>query len=229
MTSFYKKIKNFLDGNTKTEVEQEIISAEDNLVKLTPYEEKLNVLYMGCYNVNPTNPTITTEIGNVHNQTECIKAGQEAEYKYVALQNGNECLATNNPNFSGMESVLRKNCNMVCDEATAGFCGGVLKNQIYATSIVNAVGNEYLKSLVSGTSTSASVTPSTPAKEPFRHLENFASHNKEMKTIGRNLSQKDMICQEPINKYNLFLSFAIILLLAHILFSHIYSKKTISI
>jgi hypothetical protein len=260
MSNFYKKLKNFIDGDKpkpEVEVEVEIIPDEDNSVVLTPFEEKLNVLYMGCYSVNPVNPIITTELGNVHNQSACINAGQEAKYKYVALQNGNECLATNNSDFTGMQSVLRKNCNMVCDEASAGYCGGVLKNQIYATSIVNAVGNEHSESLINSvvptpsasskaSSMSTSGTPkSAPSteiktetknentvptevvseKESFRHLENFASHNREMKSIGNNISQIDMVCQEPINKYNLFLSLLIVLLLAHILIGYIYKKK----
>ena len=278
MSNFYKTIKNFIDGDkSKPEVEAEIIPSEDDSVVLTPFEEKLNILYMGCYNVNPVKPVITTELGNVHNQSACINAGQEAKYKFVALQNGNECLATNNGDFTGMHSILRKNCNMVCDEASAGYCGGVLKNQIYATSIVHAVGNEHSESLInsvvplpvptskasskpsSGTPKSAppseiktettsknvvSVKPTSenvipvevisenviPSeviadKEPFRHLENFASHNREMKSIGNNISQIDMVCQEPINKYNLFLSLLIVLLLAHILIGFIYKKK----
>lgn len=256
MSSFYKSLKNLIDGTKpKAEVEVEIIKPENTPVTLTPYEENLNILYMGCYNVNPQTPIITTELGAVHNQGTCITAGQEAEYKYVALQSGNECLATNNPDFSGMESVSRSKCNMVCDESSAGFCGGVFKNQIYATSIVHAVGNEHSESLVNSTvapipvvkiktkteskteaesesktktesgSKTESETVSESKKETFRQLENFSSHNREMKSIGNNISQTDMICQEPINKYNLFLSLLIILLLAHILFEIIYKKK----
>jgi hypothetical protein len=264
MSNLYKKFKNLIDGDKpKPEVETEIIPSEDESVVLTPFEKKLNVLYMGCYNVNPVNPIITTELGNVHNQSACINAGQEAKYKYVALQNGNECLATNNADFSAMSPVLRKNCNMVCDEASAGYCGGVLKNQIYATSIVHAVGNEHSESLINSVvpspiptskelSKASAVTPApksappstetktetmseniVPAevvseKESFRHLENFASHNREMKSISNNISQIDMVCQEPINKYNLFLSLLIVLLLAHILVGFIYKKNMIN-
>jgi len=210
MSNLYNTIKNYLDGKkVKTEVETEIIKNEDNVVNLKPFEEKLNYLYMGCYNDNPVQPTIPTELGNVRNQLDCINAGQKANYKYVALQSGNECLASNNLNFKNMDALPRKNCNIVCDETSAGFCGGVLKNQIYATSLVSAVGNEQ--------------NP-TNTKESFKHLENFASHDKEMKLINKNISQLDMICQEPINKYNLFLSLLIVLLLLHVLTEYIYKK-----
>lgn len=206
MSNLYKSVKNYLDGKkekAETEAEAKIIKSEDTIT-LKPFEEKLNYLYMGCYNDNPIQPIMTTQLGNVHNQLECINSGQTAEYKYVALQSGNECLASNKLDFKNMDLVPRNNCNMVCDETTAGFCGGVFKNQIYATSLIDAAGNQ--------------------TKESFKHLENFSSHDKEMKLINKNISQIDMICQEPINKYNLFLSLLIILLLSHILIEYIYKK-----
>jgi hypothetical protein len=217
MSNLYKSLKDFLDGKKpKVEVEAEIIKSEEN-VNLTPFEESLNYLYMGCYNDSPTQPTIPTELGNVQNQLECIKAGQKSEFKYVALQSGNECLASNNLNFKNMEETHRKNCNIVCDESSAGFCGGVLKNQIYATSLLAAKANE-------NTANTANKANTANTKESFRQLENFVSHNKEMNLINKNISQIDMMCEEPINKYNLFLSLLIVLLLLHILMEYIYKK-----
>ena len=258
MSNLYNTIKNLLDGKkTKPKVETEIIKTETT-VSLTPFEEKLNYLYMGCYNDNPVQPIIPTELENVRNQLACINAGQKAEYKYVALQNGNECLATNDLDFKNMISVPRQNCNMVCDETSAGYCGGVLKNQIYATSLIGAVDNGHIDSVLVSTNSITSTTPTTPApptvpatptistttttttptiamnsattisptnnKESFKHLENFASHNKEMNLINKNISQIDMMCEEPINKYNLFLSLLIVLLLLHVLAEYIYKK-----
>ena len=223
MTSFYNSIKNYLDGTKENpKIESEIIKSENN-VSLKPFEEKLNYLYMGCYNDNPTQPIIPTQLKNVHNQLECINAGKKAEYKYVALQSGNECLASNNLDFKNMNSLPRKNCNMVCDETTAGFCGGVLKNQIYATSLIAAAGNGNIDTLLNSTD-DTNHPNSTINKESFKHLENFASHDKEMKLINKNISQIDMICQEPINKYNLFLSLLIVLLVLHVLIEFIYKK-----
>lgn len=225
MSNLYNSVKNYLDGKKeKTETETKIIKSEDTIT-LKPFEEKLNYLYMGCYNDNPIQPIITTQLGNVHNQLECINAGQKAEYKYVALQSGSECLASNKLDFKNMDLVPRKNCNIVCDETTAGFCGGVFKNQIYATSLIGAAGNGHIDALLNSPEqnpTTKSTDNST--KESFKHLENFASHDKEMKLINKNISQIDMICQEPINKYNLFLSLLIILLLSHILIEYIYKK-----
>jgi hypothetical protein len=208
MINLLQTIKNFIDGKTPNiEVEQEIIKPESEQVSLTPFEENLNVVYMGCYNVNPVNPIITQELGTVQNQVDCINMGKTAGYQYVALQNGNNCLATNNINNIKSSSVPRNNCNMVCDESSAGYCGGVLKNQVYATSIEAVINNESL------------------GKESFKHLENFTTHNKEMNMINNKISQIDMLCQDPINKYNLLMSLLIVLLLTYIMIEIIYKPN----
>lgn len=258
MVNLLKKLKNLIDGTPekKPKVEEEIIKPESENVSLTPFEEKLNFLYMGCYNVNPVKPIITQELGNVHNQKDCINLGKSEGYQYVALQSGNECLGANNLDLKELNIVPRSSCNMVCDESSAGFCGGVLKNQIYATSLTGAVGNEYynnkfnnaVSSIVPQTITTApntssvngskassenissesankTITTETPSKETFKYLENFANSNREMKNIGKNIGQIDMLCQEPINKYNLFLSLLIILFLGYLLFEIIYKKN----
>lgn len=248
-----KSIKNLIDGppKQKIEVEAEIIKPEAEAVSLTPFEEKLNFLYMGCYNVNPVNPVITQELGNVHNQKDCINLGKSEGYQYVALQGGNECLGANNLDLKDLTSLPRSSCNMVCDESSAGYCGGVLKNQIYATSLPGAVGNEYHQNILNNAvSTTPSqlnstkpVTPSetssktsseiannkTPSsennnKETFRHLEHFVNSNREIKNIEKNIGQIDMLCQEPINKYNLLLTLLIILFLGYLLIEIIYKK-----
>lgn len=245
-----KSIKNLIDGSPKqkTEVEAEIIKPETETVSLTPFEEKLNFLYMGCYNVNPVNPVITQELGNVHNQKDCINIGKSEGYQYVALQGGNACLGANNLDLKNLTSLPRSNCNMVCDESSAGFCGGVLKNQIYATSLPGAVGNEYhqniLNSAVSTSPESNYIKPTTTSetgsktssenpktssennnKESFRHLEHFINTNREIKNIEKNIGQIDMLCQKPIDKYNLLLILLIILFLGYLLIEIIYKKN----
>jgi hypothetical protein len=222
MANLLQTIKNFIDGKKPTlEVEQEIIKPENEQVKLTPFEEKLNVVYMGCYNVNPVNPIITQELGTVHNQADCINMGKTAGYQYVALQDGNTCFGTNNINNIQSSEVSRRNCNMVCDESSAGYCGGVLKNQVYATSIIGTINNENPQQILNEKSNLLSEQPN---KESFKNLENFALYNKEMKMFDSKISQIDMLCQEPINKYNLLMSLLIILLLAYIMIEIIYKK-----
>jgi hypothetical protein len=249
-----KSIKNLIDGapKQKTEIEAEIIKPEAETVSLTPFEEKLNFLYMGCYNVNPVKQVITQELGNVRNQRDCINIGKSEGYQYVALQGGNECLGANNLDLKDLTSFPRSSCNLVCDESSAGFCGGVLKNQIYATSLPGAVGNEYhenmLNNAVSTTHpqlnsvkpvTSSETSSKTPSentnnkspssennnKETFRHLEHFVNTNREIKNIEKNIGQIDMLCQKPIDKYNLLLILLIILFLGYLLIEIIYKKN----
>jgi hypothetical protein len=242
-------IKNFIDEPTKPKniIEPEIIKPEIEKVTLTPFEEKLNFLYMGCYNVNPTNPVITQELGIVQNQKDCINLGKTNGYKYVALQGGNQCLGANNLNLSNLTSLPRTKCNMVCDESSAGFCGGVLKNQIYATSLPDAVSNEYHQNIMptTETSTTPTTTPTTTTttnnsgkinsnntgkqtennKETFKHLENFVNTNREINNIKKHICQNDMVCQIPINKFNLFLVLLIILFLGYLIVEIIYKKN----
>jgi hypothetical protein len=257
MPNLLQSMKNFFDGTSpKPEVTKEIIQPENTQVSLMPFEDKLNVFYMGCYNVNPLNQVITQELGTVHNQKECINLGKNKGYQYVALQDGNLCLGTNNIDSLQSSAVSRNNCNMVCDESSAGFCGGIFKNQVYATSLAGAVTNEYHQQLVGNMSTSIfspsdssnSQNPPEPSKpsnpsehsktpnpqtenpsnkESFKHLENFASHNKEMNIIDKNISQIDMVCQQPINKYNILLSLLIVVLLTYIIIEMIHKKITI--
>jgi hypothetical protein len=198
----YQKIKNYLDGNTTTpEIEQlptstkilkqpQITQAQtETPIVLTPLEQKLEVLYKGCYTDNSKAPTISQELGTVKNQQECINLGKTNNVPFVALQNGNQCYAVYNLNV--LNKVSRDNCNIVCDENNAGYCGGVLTNQIYATSLTGNVNNE---------------------------LENFVSYDNEIKKINSHISKNDMLCQEPINKYNLLLLLLIIFLMSYMIF-----------
>lgn len=241
MPNLLQIIKNIFDEpsaeSEQKNVPPEIIQPITQELELKPFEKQLNFLYMGCYNVNPVYPIVTQELGLVSNQKECIDLGKKQGLPYVALQEGNVCYGLNNSDLKKLTAVSRNQCNMVCDESSAGYCGGVLKNQIYSTTLVGAVGNEHSGSLASNNlqetkpinETSQKTKPTSEKTnsetESFKHLENFATHNKEMKMIDKNISQIDMLCQEPINRYNLFLSLLIIILLTYIVFEIIYNLK----
>jgi hypothetical protein len=214
-------LKRIFDGDIDTGVEMEAeteaeavseptIPVEPAQVQLTPYEKKLNNLYIGCFTADPNNPIIATQLGTVDNQAQCISMGATAGYDYAILQGGNVCLGANNLNFSTMQPVSRSSCNSVCDESSAGFCGGASSNQIYATSLGIAQEN------------ASSVEPFN--KLALKELENFASETKELKSIRQNLSQNDMLCEKPVNKYNLFLSVMIIVLLTYTIIEYVYKK-----
>lgn len=230
MPNLLQLAKNYLDGvKPKPEVKVEIIKPEGQEVALKPFEEKLNFLYMGCYNVNPVNPVITQELGLVQNQRDCINLGKSKGYKYVALQEGNLCLGANNIDLKTLDAEPRTSCNMVCDESSAGYCGGVLKNQIYSTVIPT----EFQQKSTNNPTTTETmpknekVNDSTPnpLKESFRHLENFASYKKDMNLINNNISETDMLCSEPINKYTLVLSVLIAAIMGYVMVDIIYKKN----
>lgn len=199
------------ETKVETKTQAESTSIETPQVNLTTYEEKLNNLYVGCFTADPNNPIVATQLGTVDNQAQCITMGATAGYDYAILQNGNICLGANNLNFKTMQSVPRTSCNSVCDETSAGFCGGAASNQIYATSL--GVAQE-----------SARETFDNIDKSALTELENFASETRELQSIRQNLSQRDMLCEEPVNKYNLFLFVMIIVLLTYTIIEYIYKK-----
>lgn len=212
-----KILKNMFDDvPVEGEVEQEVVpenpsisteTTQSTQPKLTPFESSLNNLYIGCFTADPVNPIVADELDSVDNQEQCITMGQTGGYDYAILQNGNICLGANKLNFKSMQSVPRTNCNSVCDESSAGFCGGSSSNQIYATSL--AVAQE-----VQG---STSENFSNINKYSTDYLEKFASETRELQSIGQKLSQSDMINEAPVNKYNLFLSVMIMIFLTYII------------
>lgn len=193
-------LKKFFEGDKSPQIETEIIQPELDIGNNNS-KNPTDHLYIGCYDVDPTKPQVMQELGTVQNQSQCIERGYTNGYKYMALYNGNQCLATNDFDFKNTKSVPQSNCNMVCDETSAGYCGGILQNQLYASSSVMV--NEAKRQ---------------QNKESFRHLENFINTNKEMKNISKNIKQVDMMCEEPINKYNLFLILLILIFLGYLLF-----------
>jgi hypothetical protein len=206
-----QSLKKYLDGDYGQKTETEIIQPELNIgndIGSNISKPPTNRLYIGCYDVDPTKPQVMQEIGTVQNQLDCIKSAVEQGYKYMALQNGNQCFATNEFDFKNTKNVPQSNCNMVCDETDAGYCGGVLQKQLYASSSV--IANEAKRQ---------------QNKESFKHLENFINTNKEMKNISKNIKQNDMMCEEPINKYNLLLILLIFILLGYLLFELVYKNN----
>jgi hypothetical protein len=209
--SLYKRIKNMIDGkelpeeNIKSETKTEIINNEIIPVKLTPFEEKINNLYIGCFNVNPENTESQLKLGDISNQNDCIKLGQETKSEYIALQNGSDCLGLTKGDLKNMDNVSRNQCSTVCNEANAGYCGGVLKNQVYATTLLGKAVD-------------------IQTHESFKNLENFSSFNKEMKMINKNITKNDIECEKPINKYMLSVLLIIILLLCYLLIE-LFSKE----
>jgi len=107
--------------------------AEEDKIKLNVFEESLEKDYVGCYLDDPTNLTMSEYLGTVNNQLECINKGIEQEYKYIGIQQGDKCYASN---ILPESESKRKNCNITCTNINQGNCGGYYYNQVYKTNVI---------------------------------------------------------------------------------------------
>jgi len=61
--------------------------------------------------------------------------------------------------------------------------------------------------------------------DSFAIVEQFINQNNELLKINQHINQSDIVCEEPINKYNLFISLLIILILIFIFVEYINQNK----
>ena len=147
MVNILQTIKDIFDGTygeseSKAELESEIEMEVETEVETVPNSVfKPKALYKGCYNDDPSNLIMETELKNVSNVDECIALGEAKKYKWVSLTNGNNCRASNNIKLSTLKKVDNSKCNSPCEESNSGYCGGTYKNQIYATRAVENFNN----------------------------------------------------------------------------------------
>ena len=119
--------------NTLVNTNTLVNKVEEEKVKLNEFEDSLEKDYVGCYLDDPTNLTMSEYLGTVNNQLECINKGIEQEYKYIGIQQGDKCYASN---ILQETESKRKNCNITCTNINQGNCGGYYYNQVYKTNII---------------------------------------------------------------------------------------------
>lgn len=168
--------------------------------ELFEYEKKIESGFKGCYLDNPTEPSMNTFLGYVSNSLECIEKGKEKGYKYIGIQQGNKCFASNE--IPKTEKVNRKECNILCDDPETGRCGGYYYNQVYDV-----------------------VLEKTIPEEIRRVIDNFTSLENDSEKITSKI--KCNLCSEPINNYNLFISLVIIVILIFLLIQYLNKKENI--
>jgi hypothetical protein len=76
--------------NKKRKHNKEVIKQE-----LSPFEKQIQSLYVGCFSDDPSNPSMEKDLGDISNSLECIELGKKNNYKYVRIQQGNKCFASN--------------------------------------------------------------------------------------------------------------------------------------
>ena len=180
---------------------QKVKDKYDGGAELSAEEIKLSPFFVGCYLDDPNNRILENNLGIVRNQLECIKLGQAKKYKYVGLEGGDVCWAGNNENISQMKRHPKNKCDIVCDDGNAGYCGGAYALQVYSTDVL----------------------PKDLKKDSL--LEEFFSTDAELKVMSENITQSDMTCTVPLNKYILLVSLLIIVLLIYMVLEHLNNRK----
>jgi hypothetical protein len=180
---------------------QRIKDKYDGGPELSAEEKNLSSFFVGCYLDDPNNRILENNLGIVRNQLECIKMGQANNYKYVGLVGGDKCWAGNNNNISQMKRHPKNKCDIICDDGSAGYCGGPYAIQIYSTDILQ---KDFKKDNL---------------------LEEFLSTDAELKVISENITQSDMTCTLPLNKYILLVSLLIIVLLIYMVLEHMNKRE----
>ena len=189
------------ESKLATEQIQRIKDKYDGGPELSAEEKNLSSFFVGCYLDDPENRILENNLGIVPNQLECIKMGQANKFKYVGLEGGNKCWAGNNNNISKMKRHPKNKCDIICDDGRAGYCGGPHTLQVYSTDIL----------------------PKDFKKDNL--LEEFFSTDAELKVISENITQSDMTCSIPLNKYILLVSLLIIVLLIYMVLEHMNKPK----
>jgi hypothetical protein len=206
---------------TKVEEEKKIILTKPEVEVLQEivnnFEKKFESLYVGCYADDPTNPSMPNYLGEVANIEQCVLLGKDKNYKYVGIQQGNKCYASNNLPTT-MQADRSTYCNVPCDDMDKGNCGGYFYNQVYKT-LDNEITSENLVKVISG---EMKITP----EKALEIMENFDNSSIDIEKINIGVQNYNNInCHTPINGYFLFILICILIIIIYLLFEYLYRKN----
>jgi hypothetical protein len=202
-----------------TEVEQEIKP------ELSPFEKKIQSLYVGCFSDDPTNPSMEKDLGDVSNSLECIELGKKHNYKYIGVQQGNRCFASNKIPIA-TEVNRHEYCNIGCDDINTGNCGGFFYNQVYKTDINDNALNILNEHVKNDKNQNNKNNEKKNEKEASDMLEKFLNLDTDIEKINYGLSYVNYNCLSPINTYHLFIWFIVLIILLYLLFEYLYKQKS---
>ena len=192
---------------------EEIVKQE-----LSPFERQIESLYVGCYSDDPSNPSMEKDLGDVSNSLECIELGKKSNYKYVGIQQGNRCFASNKIPITP-EVDKSEYCNVGCDDINTGNCGGFFYNQVYKTDFndaslsLNKLGNV------------VKLEEEKNKKNASEMLEKFVNFDTDIEKINYGLAHVNYSCNLPIDPYVIFFWTIILIILLYLLFEYIYNKS----
>ena len=200
-----EKAKPIVQEEIKEEIKEE----------LYPFEKQIQSLYIGCFSDDPSNPSMEKDLGDVSNSLECIELGKKNNYKYIGIQQGNRCYASNKIPIAP-EVDRNEYCNVGCDDINTGNCGGFFYNQVYKTDIndtaLNKLGNKIKHE------------EEKNKKNAEEMLEKFINLDTDIEKINYGLSNVNYNCQTPIDSYVIFFWIVILIILLYLLFEYIYKK-----
>lgn len=210
-----KNITTETKQETKTETETKVVSpiiVEDNPSTIfNKFEKDLDYLYKGCFLDDPSNPSMEKYLGQISNSLECINLGVKNKFKYVGIQQGDKCYASNTLPITS-EANRIENCNVGCDDINTGNCGGFFYNQVYD---INLLLNNNLNE------TKPKTKVEVESKETF---ENFINLDSELYNISKGVDNINCNCITPINSYILFIWIVILIILIYLLFEYLLKK-----
>ena len=202
----------------KSEIKHEIKPIVEEVIKqeLSQFEKQIQSLYIGCFSDDPSNLSMEKDLGDVSNSLECIKLGKKNNYKYVGIQQGNRCFASNKIPIAP-EVNRNEYCNIGCDDINTGSCGGFFYNQVYKTDINDTSLNKLDNKI--------KPEEEKNKKNAIEILEKFVSLDTDIEKINYGLAQVNYNCHTPIDSYIVFFWIVILIILLYLLFEYIYNKS----
>jgi hypothetical protein len=120
--------------------------------------------------------------------------GSKQNYKYIGVQQGDKCFASNE--LPTMQEGTKSNCNISCDNINSGNCGGFFYNQIYQI----------------------------PQENPLEMFNNFIQNDIQVEKINSGLNETNICSYSPIDNYMLFFYIIVIIILGYLLFEYLHKK-----
>ena len=194
-----------------------VVSETENKKELSPIENMLKKLYIGCFSDDPTNPSLEDYLGNVSSPIEAIKLAKDKGYKYVGIQQGGKCFASNkipsdvsDDNICSYKYFNLKNCEGA--DWYYSTCGGYYYNKVFSTDI------ELDDELINKLCVSNNINQQEVAVEK---IEEFNNLGKEIDIINLNVNHNNLSVKEPLNSYYLLLWLIVILFIIYLIIEYI--------
>jgi archaellum component FlaC len=212
------------EQNLLPEVIPEVAQEKSKKKELSEIERLLKKAYEGCFPDDPTDLTMKTYLGEVRNPIEGIKLGKENGYKYIGIQQGGKCYASNTlpTGISDNANCNYKFNNFKNYEGSDWYystCGGYYYNKVFNTNI--EIDDEIIRKCCR-----ENISNEEIKKETKDMIEGFDNLNKEIDMINSNVNHNNLLAKEPLNPYYLLLWLLVILFIIFLMIEYFNKKNT---